>query len=117
MLQWYLLPYQKYADFSGRSRRKEYWIFTLVNALLTSILEAFANATDLFTIIYVLFALFLIIPSIAVAVRRLHDTGRSGWWYLIILVPIIGWIILLVFLLLDSNDETNEYGANPKYQG
>ena len=88
--------WKKYATFSGRARRKEYWLFVLFNAIA------------------LVYALSAILPSFAVCVRRLHDTNRSGWWILICLVPFIGGIWLLVLMLLDSTPGANQYGENPK---
>ena len=109
---------QKYADFSGRGRRSEYWYFALFNllvAIAAGILDAILG-TDFDTgsgLIGVLASLALLLPSLAAGVRRLHDTSRSGWWILIGLIPIIGWIILIVFYVQDSHPD-NQYGPNPK---
>lgn len=109
---------QKYADFSGRGRRSEYWYFALFNllvAIAASILDAILG-TDFDTgsgLIGVLASLALLLPGLAAGVRRLHDTTRSGWWILIGLIPIIGWIILIVFYVQDSHPD-NQYGPNPK---
>ena len=107
---------EKYADFSGRARRAEYWWFVLVNfgvyvglGILTRVLGSVGFA------IYLLYALAVIIPSLAVAVRRLHDTSKSGWLFLIVLIPLIGPIILLVFFFTDSYPGPNQYGPSPKY--
>ena len=110
----YLQTLKKYADFSGRARRTEYWLFVLLSmviAMLLAVVDFFLGSPG---IIGMLFALAVLIPGIAVAVRRLHDTDRSGWWLLIAFIPIIGTIALLVFLLLDSNPGDNRFGANPK---
>ena len=103
---------QKYADFSGRATRTEYWMFVLIYILLYIVLlviDAVLGTVWLSTI----YALGLFIPSISVGARRLHDTSRSGWWQLIPLIPLIGAIILIVFLVQDSHDD-NEYGPDPK---
>ena len=108
---------RKYADFSGRARRSEYWWFFLFNVLVAavaSVLDAIIGTRyGSSGLVEILVQLALLIPGIAVAIRRLHDTGRSGWWLLIGLVPIAGWIVLLVFFVQDSQGE-NEYGASPK---
>jgi uncharacterized membrane protein YhaH (DUF805 family) len=114
-MEWFMIALRKYADFSGRARRKEYWMFVLVY-LLISIVIGFVLGliggilglgSTLSDIVSLIVALGLLIPSISVGVRRLHDIGRSGWW---ILVPIVN----LVFMFFDSQPGTNEYGANPK---
>ncbi len=117
-MNWYLKVLKQYADFRGRARRTEYWMFVLFNLIFSIaayivdlILGTVFDGNGLF---HALYSLIVLIPSIAVSVRRLHDTGRSGWWLLIGLIPIIGWIVLIVFFLLDSQPGTNEYGPNPK---
>ena len=113
----------KYSDFTGRARRSEYWYFVLVYSIPMLVLYGLATmlmvagSTTFSTILLVLYfvaALALLIPSLAVAVRRLHDTSRSGWWLLIGIVPLIGGIALLVFLVQDSQPGTNQWGHNPK---
>jgi uncharacterized membrane protein YhaH (DUF805 family) len=109
---------QKYADFSGRGRRSEYWYFALFNLLVgiaAGIIDVILG-TDFDTgsgLIGLLASLALLLPSLAAGVRRLHDTSRSGWWILIGLIPVIGWIILIVFFVQDSHPD-NSYGPNPK---
>ena len=113
-MNWYFQAVKKYAEFGGRARRKEYWLFLLCHVIITCALvavDALAGTVVVFTGIYSLAAL---IPTLAVTVRRLHDTGRSGWWYFISYIPIIGGIILLVFTVQDSDPDDNRYGANPK---
>lgn len=120
-MNWYFKALGNYATFEGRARRREYWYFALVNAL---IFAAFAIAmsaaasggrspTTAFAG-YGIFALLVLLPSIAVTVRRLHDTGRSGWWFWISLVPVVGGIVLFVFTVLDSTPGNNQYGPSPK---
>lgn len=99
---------KQYANFNDRARRKEYWMFILVYMIINIVLAVLG-----LDMISMLVGLVLLIPSISIAARRLHDTGRTGWWQLIVLIPIIGIIVLIVFLVQDSHDE-NEYGANPK---
>jgi uncharacterized membrane protein YhaH (DUF805 family) len=119
-MNWYLGVLKKYADFSGRARRKEYWFFVLFNLIIScvlSVIDVFVgtyNAAAGIGILAGLYALAVLIPGIAVTVRRLHDTGRSGWWILIVLIPLVGWIVLLVFMFLDSQPVTNAYGPSPK---
>lgn len=103
----------QYANFSGRARRSEYWWFVLfyvIVAVVASIIDTVLSGG----ILVVLAALALILPSLAVGVRRLHDTGKSGWFILISLVPFIGSLILLIFMATDGNPETNQYGPSPK---
>jgi len=119
-MNWYLDVLRKYAVFSGRARRKEYWYFTLFNVLIhigLSILDSaagFSSAEYSMGVLGGIYALAVLIPSLAVSVRRLHDTGRSGWWLLIGLIPVIGFIVLLVFMVTDSNPGQNLYGPSPK---
>ncbi len=113
-MQWYLKVLKNYVGFQGRARRKEYWMFVLVNVIISivlSIVESIANISSVLTGIY---SLAILLPSLAVGARRLHDTGKSGWWQLLSLIPLIGTIILLVFMCLDSEDKENKYGSNPK---
>ena len=110
----YLATLKKYADFSGRARRTEYWLFVLFSMVIAMLLAVVDFVLGSPGIIGMLFALAILIPSIAVGVRRLHDTDRSGWWLLIAFIPIIGTIALLVFLLLDSNPGENRFGSSPK---
>ena len=119
-MNWYLQVLKKYTVFSGRARRKEYWFFVLFNIIFSiafGIIDGVTGTFDPATgmgMLGALYALAVLIPSLAVTVRRLHDTGRSGWWFFIILVPLLGVIIFLVFMFLDSKSEDNQYGANPK---
>ncbi|MBV9455622.1 MAG: DUF805 domain-containing protein [Rubrobacter sp.] len=119
-MSWYLEVLKNYAVFSGRARRKEYWMFLLINLVIVLVLNFIDYLTGTFSpragvgLLGGLYSLAVLIPSIAVAVRRLHDTGRTGWWILIGLIPVIGSIIFLIFMVLDSEPGTNEYGPNPK---
>jgi len=111
-MNYFLDAIKKYADFSGRARRKEYWMFYLMYIVLfivVNIIDSMIGA-PLFTLVFV-FGLF--VPSLAVLVRRLHDTGRSGWMMLISLIPLVGGFIVLYFLVQDSQEE-NKFGPNPK---
>jgi len=118
-MNWYLEVIKKYVDFSGRARRKEYWYFVLFNILITIALAIVDGALGLTNReglgpIRGIYTLAVLIPSIAVVVRRLHDTGRSGWYILMGLIPCVGGIILLVFAVEDSEPGENQYGINPK---
>ena len=114
---------EKYADFSGRARRAEYWWFLLVNfgvlfglGFVSLILGSASDTLGgLGGILYAVYALGVIVPSFAVTVRRLHDTGKSGWMVLIWLIPLVGWIILLLFYFTDGDPGSNQYGPSPKY--
>jgi len=119
-MNWYLQALKKYATFSGRARRKEYWFYVLFYVIIIVVLSVIDGiigmnmggaGVGILTGIYIL-AVFL--PTLAVLVRRLHDTGRSGWWFFIQLVPLVGFFILLYFLVSDSQPGTNAYGPNPK---
>ncbi len=115
MFTYYLAVLKKYAVFSGRARRAEYWYFYLVNIIVVVVL-GFLNAmvSNVFSIISNVYMLAVFIPSLAVSVRRLHDIGKSGWMWFIVLIPIIGWIWLLVLSVMDSQAGNNAYGPNPK---
>lgn len=122
-MNWYLAVLKKYAVFSGRSQRAEYWFFFLFNIIISIVLAMLdgmfgtMSAEAGMGLLGGLYTLAVLIPGIAVTIRRLHDTGRSGWWILIAFVPFIGAIILLVFMVLDSQPGSNEYGPNPKGVG
>lgn len=113
MLDWFMKVVRNYAGFSGRAQRVEYWYYALVYFLISIALEIVDSLIG-FGLLGALFALALLVPSLAVGVRRLHDIGRSGWWLLIGLIPVIGWIVLIVFAVQDSQPGDNEYGPNPK---
>lgn len=113
-MTWYLEVLKKYAVFNGRARRKEYWFFALFNIIINIILSGIDSVVTGAGVLPGLYSLAVLIPSIAVAVRRLHDTNRSGWWILIGLIPVIGWIVLLVFMVQEGKSEENQYGSNPK---
>jgi len=119
-MNWWLTAMKKYAVFNGRARRKEYWMFTLFNVIFSIVAIVLDNilgtaSEDLgYGLIYGLFGLAIIIPTLAITVRRLHDIGKSGWWILISLIPIIGGIWLFVLTVTDSQPGDNQYGANPK---
>ena len=119
-MSWFVEALKKYAVFSGRSRRKEYWYYVLFVAIISIVLNILDGLLGTYErsagvgLLSTIFSLAVLIPSIAVSVRRLHDIDRTGWWVLISLVPIIGWIVLLVFHVQDSTPGTNRYGPNPK---
>jgi uncharacterized membrane protein YhaH (DUF805 family) len=119
-MNWYLEGLKKYATFSGRARRKEYWFFSLFNLIVTLILIAVDLTTGTFSaalgmgFLDGIYTLAVVLPCLAVTVRRLHDTDRSGWWLFILLIPLIGAIALFVFLVQDSKQGQNQFGVNPK---
>lgn len=135
-MDWMLMPLRRYADFSGRSRRKEYWmyvLFLIIVFVVLSVLDSMlglggSSSSDLSTsgervgasasvhggVLTIIFWLATLVPSIAVGVRRLHDTDRSGWWLLIGLIPLIGGIVLLVFNVSEGTRGPNRFGADPK---
>ena len=112
--------FSNYANFSGRARRSEYWYFCLFNIIVSMILSLLMKLTagsvmfNLFRIADVVYSLAVLIPGLAVAWRRLHDIGRSGAWYLLLLVPIVGVIVLIVWFCKDSQPGVNQYGPCPK---
>lgn len=119
-MNWYLKVLREYANFNGRARRTEYWMFSLfifISYIVLSIISGVLNnvfGTDIFAGLIVLYMLFIIVPSIAVVVRRLHDVGKSGWFLLIGIIPLIGSIWIFVLSVTDSDHGPNEYGDNPK---
>ena len=118
-MSWYLQVLKKYIVFSGRARRKEYWYFVLFNTIIGFVLgiieglAGIAPGTE-YSVLAILYSLAVLLPGIGVSIRRLHDTGRSGWWLFIALIPLIGSIILLIYMVSDSQAETNQYGPSPK---
>lgn len=131
-MEWMLMPYRRYADFSGRSQRKEYWMFALFQFIVAMVLLAImfvggmgsvnemtgqAEPGTLFYIgigLLVIFGIGSFIPSLAVSVRRFHDQDKSGWFLLLQLIPYIGGIIVLVFMCLDGTRGPNRFGPDPK---
>lgn len=116
MIDWYLkVVRDNYANFSGRARRSEYWWYSLCNFLIGIVLQV----ADYFIgfeigILGSLYGLAVLIPGLAVFVRRMHDVGKSGWFILLILLPVIGWIWLIVLLFTEGDQGPNEYGPDPK---
>ncbi len=120
-MDWMTLPLKRYAEFTGRSRRKEYWMFLLFIiavsvgiGIVEAILGLSATIGDAYGPISLLFMLAIFIPSLAVQVRRFHDQGKSGWFVLLNFIPLLGSLIVLVFMCLDGTDGPNEYGPDPK---
>ena len=107
---WKTVVMQRYTKFDGRAGRAEFWWFVLASAIIGIVLSTLGRASVIFVVLYLVYALGVLVPSLAVAVRRLHDTNRSGWWYLLILIPLVGGIILIVFLATDGTPGHNQYG-------
>ena len=115
-MNWYIKVLKNYATFSGRARRKEYWMFALIQSIVWVIMYGLMLTSDssLIAGICILFALATIVPSLAVVVRRLHDIDRSGWFYFISFIPLVGPLILLVWSCKAGTTGANRYGADPK---
>ena len=121
-MNWYLKALRQYSDFSGRARRKEYWMFILFYCLFLLAAMALDDVLGFsfelsgvsLGYIYLGYVLLMLVPGLAVAVRRLHDVGKSGWFYLISLIPLIGSIWLLVLFCTDGDSGDNKWGPNPK---
>ena len=129
-MDWYLKVLQQYADFSGRARRKEYWMFLLFHLIFAGLLGFLifytadeytydddlykSNSYSIFNWLFLIYILGTLIPSIAVTVRRLHDIGKSGFWYFITLIPYIGGFWLFILTCMEGENKTNEWGKSPK---
>ncbi len=119
-MNWFLTALKKYAVFRGRAQRSEYWFFVLFYTLIAIVLAIVDGVTGTYSrsagvgLLGGIFTLAMLVPSLAVSVRRLHDTDRSGWWLLIGLVPVIGVIVLIIFFVLDSQPGANRFGPYPK---
>lgn len=119
--EWYIdVIKNKYATFEGRARRKEYWYFVLMNIIILFGLSFIDGLTGTFNtdagmgVLSGIYTLAILIPSIAVSIRRLHDSNLSGWWILLVFIPIFGAITLIILYVRDSTPEENKYGPNPK---
>jgi uncharacterized membrane protein YhaH (DUF805 family) len=125
-MRWMFMPFRRYAEFSGRSRRKEYWMFALLNMIVWAIIcvlglwgadsRLFSDTEEL--MMYFLatggvYLLITLIPSLAVAIRRLHDTDKSGWMLLLGLIPLVGGLILLIFYVTEGTRGPNRFGPDP----
>lgn len=120
-MNWYLKALRQYVDFNGRARRSEYWYFVLFSFLISiglSLVDVFAFGISPMTgesgLLSNLYSLAVLLPTLGVTVRRLHDVGKSGWYILIALIPLIGAIWLLILFFTDSKPGTNKWGPNPK---
>jgi uncharacterized membrane protein YhaH (DUF805 family) len=107
-MDYFIGALKKYADFNGRASRKEFWMYILFYMVINIIFSVLG-----LDVISMIVGLMLFVPSISIGARRLHDTGRSGWWQLVYLVPLIGLIVMIFFLAQDGHDE-NDYGVNPR---
>ncbi len=119
-MEWYLKVLKNYATFSGRARRKEYWMFFLFNVIFSFLAAVIDNIIGIadprtgYGVVYVIYSLAVFIPGLAVLVRRLHDTGKSGWMVLVGLIPLAGAIWLLILMVTEGDKGANEYGPDPK---
>ncbi|WP_369976263.1 DUF805 domain-containing protein [Xanthomonas bundabergensis] len=126
-MEWMLMPLKRYADFSGRSRRKEYWMFTLLNIVVITVLMVLVgigggfggqNGTSALSmaafVLVCLYSLAVLVPSLAVQVRRFHDQGKSGWYVLLGLIPWLGGVVIMVFMFMEGVRGANAYGPDPK---
>ena len=111
---WKLVVLERYAKFDGRAGRAEFWWFVLANLVVYVALAILAQISGIFLILYFIYALAMLVPSLAVAIRRLHDTDKSGWLVLLGLIPLVGFIILLVFYIQEGTPGPNQYGAGPE---
>lgn len=119
-MNWYLEVLKEYVVLEGRAQRQEYWYFILFNLLITFILVGFDILIGQFNeltglgLLSGIYTMLVLLPGISVTVRRLHDTGRSGWWALVGIIPLLGGLVLLIFMALDSDPGPNRFGPNPK---
>ena len=113
-MNWYLEVLKKYVTFSGRARRTEYWMFALFSVIASIILQVLDGVLGLTPMLAGIYSLAVLLPTLAVAIRRLHDTNRSGWWLLLAFIPLIGIIALIVFFCLEGEKNDNRFGLDPK---
>lgn len=111
---WKLVVLERFAKFDGRAGRAEFWWFVLANLVVYVALAILMAIADIFIILYIGYGLAMIVPSIAVAIRRLHDTDKSGWMLLLGLIPFVGAILLIVFYAAEGTNGPNQYGAGPE---
>ncbi|MCX5127996.1 DUF805 domain-containing protein [Streptomyces sp. NPDC002812] len=113
-MNYYLDVLKKYVVFSGRARRQEFWMFVLINfavSIVVGIIDSVVGAGGLLSGLY---SLAVLLPVLGLAARRLHDTDKSGWWLLLYLIPVLGWIVLIVFWATEGQPNPNQYGPSPK---
>lgn len=114
---YFKMAFERFGDFKGRSRRSEYWYFALFNAIISYALMFLGSliSSNVGMGLYGLYVLAAIVPGVAVAVRRMHDVGKTGWLLLIGLIPIVGAILLLIWFVTEGEHSSNKWGPNPKY--
>ncbi len=110
---WKVVVLERFAQFVGRAGRAEFWWFLLANFIVSAILSLLGQASTIFAVLGAIYGLAVLIPGIAVSIRRLHDTGKSGWFLLLYLIPLVGFIILIVFFATAGNPGVNQYGPPP----
>jgi uncharacterized membrane protein YhaH (DUF805 family) len=121
MFDYYILVFKRWLDFRGRSRRSEYWYFSLANFIVSILLSVIESVVGIDGegfgggALSGIYSLVTLVPGLSVSFRRLHDVGKSAWWLLLVLIPILGWIPLLIWCIRDSDENRNEYGPNPKF--
>jgi uncharacterized membrane protein YhaH (DUF805 family) len=113
-MNWYLEVFEKFDDFKGRTRRKEYWYFNLINLLIVLVLWGASTQWGIILVLFFIYDLVVGIPALAVGVRRLHDSGKSGYWLFIGLVPILGSLAIIYFMIQPSQPQENKYGPVPE---
>ncbi|GAB1531787.1 MULTISPECIES: DUF805 domain-containing protein [Brevibacillus] len=112
-MHWYTSVLKQYVAFAGRARRQEYWMFTLFNIIVSLVIALVDSLIGTASVLGYIYSLAVLLPSLSVTARRLHDTGKSAWWILLGLIPLVGAIVLIIFMCQDSQGD-NKYGANPK---
>lgn len=112
-MKWFIQAFKKYAVFNGRARRKEFWMYYLF-LIIFMVVAAVIDAAMGSFVLSAVFMLATLVPTLSVYIRRLHDTGRSGWWIMISLIPLVGGLVLFYFLISDGGVEDNQYGESPK---
>ena len=112
---WKKVVLENYANFDGRARRAEFWWYFLANLIISVVFNILAAIASFFIIFSFIYGLAVLIPGIAVGIRRLHDTDKSGWWLLIGLIPLVGAIVLIVFFATEGTRQSNQWGASPKF--
>jgi len=114
-IDYYILAFQKYGQFSGRATRSEYWWFYLVTIAVSLLLAIIDSVFSIpFTLLFIIYSFGSFIPTLALLVRRLHDTGKNGWFLLVIFIPFLGILLLAISMFTDSTPGDNKYGPNPK---
>ncbi|MEU8774501.1 DUF805 domain-containing protein [Streptomyces sp. NPDC048606] len=113
-MHYYVDVIKRYADFSGRARRQEYWMFVLFSIPIIVVLMLVDFALGSYPVIFWIYNLAVFLPTLGLSVRRLHDTGRSGWWYLVSVIPFVGWIAIIVLMAIEGDAGPNAYGPSPK---